>query len=298
MKRKMPEGTHNSLEGQMYPDMQAAVQVFAAHWRKVNAAWTYPEHVHPLFEFNVVLEGKQKMVVNGQTVIQSEGDILLIRPQVAHRSDGSAENAGMVYFSLHFDIDDPALRKMLLAREEPVIAPDSPLGLSLHEIFRSYLQPPSPSADLSQERLVAQRSAFRLFAALCDWALAQSRAEGGGPPERAAHPAHKLAGAMERLLCESVTGLAAKRTAIEDIAASLGYSPAYCNKAFKQVYGVSPRQYLSGLIVREAKLLLMDRRLSVDEIAVRLGYRDVSHFSKQFKRWTGISPLGYRRLSH
>ncbi|MNC59455.1 DNA-binding transcriptional regulator AraC [compost metagenome] len=60
---------------------------------------------------------------------------------------------------------------------------------------------------------------------------------------------------------------------------------------------MSPRQYLSDLIIRHAKLLLLDNSLSVEAIAHRLGYRDVSHFSKQFKRWTGLPPMGYRRLT-
>ncbi|MOA61099.1 HTH-type transcriptional activator Btr [compost metagenome] len=60
---------------------------------------------------------------------------------------------------------------------------------------------------------------------------------------------------------------------------------------------MSPRQYLSGLIIRHAKLMLLDNSLSVEAIAHRLGYRDVSHFSKQFKRWTGLPPMSYRQLT-
>ena len=35
-------GIHNSIDGQMSPDIQAAFHIFAAHWRKVNAEWQYP----------------------------------------------------------------------------------------------------------------------------------------------------------------------------------------------------------------------------------------------------------------
>ena len=41
--------------------------------------------------------------------------------------------------------------------------------------------------------------------------------------------------------------------------------------------------------------LLSDPRLSVTEIAFRLGYRDASAFFKIFKRWTGQTPAEYRR---
>ncbi|MNJ73716.1 Melibiose operon regulatory protein [compost metagenome] len=83
---------------------------------------------------------------------------------------------------------------------------------------------------------------------------------------------------------------------IEDIAASLGITPGYCLEVFRKVYGTSPRQYLSNLMLNEAKILIQQPELSLQEIAGRLGYSQVSHFSRQFKRWTGMSPLQYRQL--
>ncbi|MBW7462349.1 AraC family transcriptional regulator, partial [Paenibacillus sepulcri] len=41
---------------------------------------------------------------------------------------------------------------------------------------------------------------------------------------------------------------------IDDIAAELGISVSHCNRVFRNVYGISPRAYLSGLVLHEAKL--------------------------------------------
>lgn len=45
---------------------------------------------------------------------------------------------------------------------------------------------------------------------------------------------------------------------------------------------------------QRALLLLDDRELSVGEIAARLGYTEVSSFSRAFRKWTGLTPAGYR----
>jgi len=52
--------------------------------------------------------------------------------------------------------------------------------------------------------------------------------------------------------------------------------------------------------VREqrARELLKSSRLSIEQVGDMLGYAEVSSFSRAFRRWTGMSPLPYRRRSH
>ncbi len=46
-----------------------------------------------------------------------------------------------------------------------------------------------------------------------------------------------------------------------------------------------------------ALLLLRSPKLSVEDVAERLGYTDVANFTRAFRRWTGTSPTSYRRRS-
>lgn len=82
---------------------------------------------------------------------------------------------------------------------------------------------------------------------------------------------------------------------IQPIIASLGISPNYGLEVFQKIYQMSPRKYLSELKLQEAKILLQQPELSLNEIANRLGYKNLSHFSRQFKRWTGINPSAFRK---
>ncbi len=74
-----------------------------------------------------------------------------------------------------------------------------------------------------------------------------------------------------------------------------GYSATYLGKIFHKLTGVSFSQYVLNAKINQAKFLLRTTDITVFEISDKLGYYDSSHFIKQFKRETGISPVEYRR---
>ncbi len=47
-----------------------------------------------------------------------------------------------------------------------------------------------------------------------------------------------------------------------------------------------------------AEEMLTAAPLSVDDIAIRLGYAEATPFIHAFKRWTGLTPAAYRRAHH
>ena len=48
---------------------------------------------------------------------------------------------------------------------------------------------------------------------------------------------------------------------------------------------------------QHAEYLLKHSKLSIQEVADRLGYADISHFSRAFKRWTNVTPRFYREVN-
>ena len=64
---------------------------------------------------------------------------------------------------------------------------------------------------------------------------------------------------------------------------------------FKAVTGKSLKEYVAYIRVEKAKELLYNTNLSVKEIAESVGYSDQNYFSRIFKKYSGESPLGYRK---
>lgn len=67
----------------------------------------------------------------------------------------------------------------------------------------------------------------------------------------------------------------------------------FCSE-FKSIFETAPIEYLIRLRMRNAGYLLRDRNMTVAEIASRVGYEDVFHFSKLFKKHVGKSPVDVR----
>lgn len=77
----------------------------------------------------------------------------------------------------------------------------------------------------------------------------------------------------------------------------LHISAAYLSRLFKAQNGISLSDYLCSVRIEQAKLLLRDEALTIEKIAARCGFLSSSVFIKTFKKWEGITPGAYRRLT-
>ncbi len=90
----------------------------------------------------------------------------------------------------------------------------------------------------------------------------------------------------------------ASRITNEELAAQTDFSSSYFRKLFRDIYGVSPLEYLKEIRMSKAKEMLRSSEGSISEIAAALGYANVYDFSRTFKRETGLSPSAYIRSEH
>lgn len=81
---------------------------------------------------------------------------------------------------------------------------------------------------------------------------------------------------------------------IEELAKLENYSVSYFKDWFKQKTGWAPSTYLRNLRLDKAKELLVTSRLTILEIAVRVGYNSHSALTRAFQKQEHISPIAYR----
>lgn len=85
------------------------------------------------------------------------------------------------------------------------------------------------------------------------------------------------------------------KLSIRDIAKMCSVDESCFRRLFKQYSGISPSEYRTQNLMRQAQTLLRSGDLTVSEIALRLGYDDVSYFSRVFKKKIGLSPSEYSK---
>lgn len=82
---------------------------------------------------------------------------------------------------------------------------------------------------------------------------------------------------------------------IEEICKIIFISPSHFQRIFKHHLRETPHSYLMKIRIRNAKSLLRNNELNIEEIARLSGFLSISHFSTVFKRLEGVSPTEYRK---
>lgn len=85
-----------------------------------------------------------------------------------------------------------------------------------------------------------------------------------------------------------------ERISVAEIAENLGMNASYLNSSFKRQTGNCITDYIQMQKIEEAKMMLTSSEDPLCDIWTGLGYYDQSHFSKIFKRHTGLTPKQYR----
>jgi AraC-like DNA-binding protein len=84
---------------------------------------------------------------------------------------------------------------------------------------------------------------------------------------------------------------------LDAAAEEAGLSPFHYLRVFSRVLGVTPHQYLVRSRLRHAARLLADEERSITDIALDVGFADLSNFVRSFHRAAGVSPRGFRRAA-
>lgn len=85
-----------------------------------------------------------------------------------------------------------------------------------------------------------------------------------------------------------------KHLTLDRLAKQFSISRPHLSAEFKRWFGISPGIYFIEQRLSEAEVLLQDHNMQVAEVAERVGWNDVCHFTKLFKKHRGKTPSAVR----
>ena len=83
---------------------------------------------------------------------------------------------------------------------------------------------------------------------------------------------------------------------LSEMAERLGYSYFYATKKFREVEGISFREYISNCKIQKAAVDLYITKERIVDIAIKYGYSSQESFTRAFVKIFGVTPAVYRRM--
>ena len=84
---------------------------------------------------------------------------------------------------------------------------------------------------------------------------------------------------------------------VERMAEEVGLSQSRFFTVYKSFYGISPVSDLIRAKMNSAENMLLFSERRIDERAEMLGYQNITHFIRQFKKENGVSPSAFRKIN-
>jgi len=127
--------------------------------------------------------------------------------------------------------------------------------------------------------------------------LDTARAVTGGavPGEAIDIPPHDQAEAVARTAARYLRDNLSRPISVCDVAAQVDLSERHLSRLFQRVMKMSILEYLTNIRIQTASQLLLDRELSIKQVARAVGYPDPHYFSTLFGRKMGLTPGEFRR---
>lgn len=82
---------------------------------------------------------------------------------------------------------------------------------------------------------------------------------------------------------------------LEELSTRCNLNPSYFSRLFKQETGIPLFEFINRVRIEKACTMLSRTEVSVLDIAYSVGYNNVSHFNRYFRRLKEMSPMDYRR---
>ncbi len=82
---------------------------------------------------------------------------------------------------------------------------------------------------------------------------------------------------------------------IAEIANQCYISEAYFRKIFNEIYKISPLKYINRVRLENAGSMLLNEACTVKSVFIKCGFLNACRFSREFKKFYGVSPSKYKR---
>ena len=256
------------------------LRMFGTH-KIQNAILPLVPHYHEdAFEFTILAKGTMEFYTNDRLYTLSGGDVFISYPNEIHSTNNTPIPLNHQYW-MQVDISDPTQFFFL----RPDIATDliTRLQRLQHHIVKmnnpTLLSIIKRAFSLAFANKNVHLTADLLLVFLEELSMTADNEE------------HTTSADIERAL-SYIDAHCTDYIELEELADLCHLSVSQFKQKFRRQTGTAPREYINHQKIRYArKLLLTDR--SITEVAMEMGFENISYFSTVFKKYSMVSPREY-----
>jgi AraC-like DNA-binding protein len=263
--------------------MEASGRILWVEKTEFPTGWGIREHMHDYFHLFYILSGEGVFFVNKQRYEISRGALLIIAPNMLHELQ--KVTCDMIStFEVKFYNFDPLILKELES------LPQMMTGDDFIDMLLNYI------VENGRSRLPYFMKMVNSFLNVLIGYLASSKSEikviqkNSQLIDTTGFPAVSVDIIMyiEQNYMDNIS--------LEILAKHVDYNRNYICTAFKKDTGITIIDYLNYVRIRHAIEYISYSEIDISKICSRVGFSNVSHFNRTFKKFVGLSPSNYRKM--
>lgn len=272
---------------ELFSVIESSIYMFGSHFENAQSGWKYQKAKHDLFELNYVIDGKQTLKLNDKDLIVNAGEAVIIAPGTIHQGN-NFEKSSLKMFCFHFNISNLDFRSKIIKHiANMVFEKDSSVALASKKVSQNTVG----CRHLNKNKAISEMKNEIVFLNyLITLEQDCNLMEQHNLPKYSEHEAQ-----LAREVYDALGDFQNINLKFSDLCRNLNISATYGHRIFKKVYGITPYKYVEETRFSKSKMLLETEEKTVENIAYLLCFQSQASFSKQFKKWAGISPSEYRK---
>lgn len=251
--------------------------------------WRNYLHVHSFFEVCYAYAGRGLFRINGADYEVAAGQVFVAKPGEPHEIISSQDDPLGIYFWSYTLIPPSKRQSEIDALLHAFLTTGRPVSADVPTMRRTL--------ELLTEEIARREAGYEQVAQalVTKLLLDTARAVTDMPPAARDEPAPDAAGALAQDMARYLRDNYQRPVRVRDVAAQVHLSERHTNRLFRQVMGVSIKAWLTRYRLEIAAQHLLNRQMTVTEVAYASGYQDVRHFITRFRQHTGLTPTAFRR---
>ncbi|MBQ5928084.1 MAG: helix-turn-helix domain-containing protein [Oscillibacter sp.] len=232
---------------------------------------------HTPYELTYVDKGSLHNLVNGTDVVLHQGEMVIVGREDWHMQYSDEQ---VSFLTVTFDLNGDFLQR--------ITGKPLPLPAGARDPLKRFLSERNREQSFSYDYM---ESLLKIM--LIELLRADSVSH---TPRTAALPSTARA---ENRIVDQALQIISQRSHqppnLKELAAAVHVSVPYLCRLFDNHVGIPPGQYITKIRLEECKALLRQGELSMNAIALRMGFSSAQQFSRQFKHYCGLTPTEYTR---